>query len=125
MLTMDVPLCVTYDGFHKSIPCIDYTFDDEKGFFTEMDKIIAKHTERLNFFENNSPTNYAQWILGVWKGNITQNLTDDDTKCLSYSSVLEKKREHYFLLTKGGIKRFITRRIMQYKQRRDQKNQNV
>lgn len=111
-----VPLCVTFDGFHKAIPDIDYTFDNEQTFFQQMDIIIAKHTNRLNFFNENSSDNYAAWIFKVWKGERVEQLTEKDKKCITYNSVLEKKRKHYFLLTKGGIKRWITWKITQYKQ---------
>ncbi|MBQ7439180.1 MAG: hypothetical protein IJV28_04350 [Paludibacteraceae bacterium] len=113
---VDVPLCVTFDGFHKAIPNVDYTFDNEQTFFKQMDIIIAKHVNRIRFFEENTSDNYTQWILKVWHGESVEQPNEDDKRCITYKTIVDKKREHYFTLTKGGIKRWITWKINQYKQ---------
>jgi hypothetical protein len=99
---MDVPLCVAFDGFHKSIPNLDYTFDNEQSFFEQMDIILKKHMQRLTFFTTHTPENYAKWILNVWKGEQTNTISEYEKKCLSYHTVLEKKRDNYFILTRSG-----------------------
>lgn len=96
---MDVPLCVTYDGFHKSIPDLNYSFDDKQTFFDQMDSILSAHARRLDFFKSNTPENYVRWLIGIWQGNGYNNINEIDKKCLSYSTVLEKKRDQYYKQT--------------------------
>lgn len=112
--SQDVPLCVTFDGFHKEIPDIDYTFDNEQTFFKQMDVIIAKHVNRLNFFNANTTTNYVEWILKVWQGNSDDKLKDRDIKCITYNTVLEKRREHYSTFGRKHIKWWLSLKIQQY-----------
>ena len=81
-----------------------------------MDIIIAKHVNRIRFFEENTSDNYTQWILKVWHGESVEQPNEDDKRCITYKTIVDKKREHYFTLTKGGIKRWITWKINQYKQ---------
>lgn len=92
----DVPLCVTYDGFHKSIPELDYCFDDEQSFFAQMDKLVAKQANRLQFFKNNNAESYVKWLLNVWTGNQSNEIPERDKECISYNTVLEKKRDQYY-----------------------------
>ena len=87
-----------------------------------MDIILKKHMQRLTFFTTHTPENYAKWILNVWKGEQTNTISEYEKKCLSYHTVLEKKRDNYFILTRSGLRAFITRRLMQYKQNRELKN---
>lgn len=96
----DVPLCVTFDGFHKGIPDIDYSFDNRDTFFHQLDIIVRKHADRIKFFQSNTPAAYVKWLFSVWEGEEEQVLNDDDKKCISYNSVLEKKRLQYYPVTR-------------------------
>lgn len=99
----DVPLCVTYDGFHKSIPNLDYTFDDKQTFFNQMDIVILKHSNRIDFFTENNPSNYAKWIIQVWKGQEFNTIDDTAKKCISYNTIVDKKRDQYYNVTFSKI----------------------
>lgn len=112
---MDVPLCVTYDGFHKSIPDIDYTFDNKQTFFEQIDKILHKHLRRIDFFQNNTPQNYAKWLLSVWQGAKPENIPEEEKRCLTYTNVLEKKRDQYYILDKRQIRQIISRMLLKLK----------
>ncbi len=109
---MDIPLCVTFDGFHKSIPDIDYTFDDKQSFFNQIDKILDKHLRRIGFFNTHTPENYAKWILSVWQGSSPEPLYDEDKRCLSFTSVAEKKRSQYYILSFKGVLRAISKMLL-------------
>lgn len=111
----DVPLCVTYDGFHKAIPFIDFTFDNKETFLCEIDKIVTRHSQRIEFFNTNNRTNYTEWLLSVWDGNVTQEIIEKDKKCLSYGSVAEKKREQYYPISISGIMAQLRRMYHQIK----------
>jgi hypothetical protein len=100
----DVPLCVTYDGFHKSIPNIDYPFDDKQSFFNQLDKIIQSHKQRITFYNDNSVSRYTEWILKVWKGDIIQEIDEKEKYCISYHTVVEKRRKNFFDVTKARLK---------------------
>ena len=107
----DVPLCVTYDGFHKSIPSLDYSFDNKETFFKELDKIVTSHSQRLVFFQTNTPENYVKWIVSVWQGNGDAMIQEKDKKCISYNTIVEKKRDQYYDSTWKRLRRSITWRI--------------
>lgn len=92
----DVPLCVTYDGFHKSIMEIDYSFDDREGFFQQMNIIISKQRKRIDFFLEHDAGKYVSWIINVWEGALPELIDDREAKCLSFNNVLEKKRKQYY-----------------------------
>lgn len=96
----DVPLCVTFDGFHKGLPKINYSFDNQESFFVQFDNIVNEHADRLNFFRNNTAKNYVLWLFSVWNGKEIQTLTEDDKRCISFNTVLEKKRKQYYPLTR-------------------------
>lgn len=113
-----VKLCVTYDGFHKSIPNIDYKFDNKEGFFRQMDLILEKEKSRYDFFEANTPSKYVEWLISVWKGQSRQEITEQDKECISFKNVLEKKRTQYYKLTWGRIKLLLTQRYALYKQKK-------
>ena len=100
----DVPLCITYDGFHKSIPDIEFVFDDKQSFFTQLDKIVSKHARRLSFFNSNTKDNYFKWLLSVWEGNAKSEIPEKDKNCLSYNNVLEKKRDQYYKMSLSRVK---------------------
>lgn len=103
----DVPLCITWDGFHKALPHIDYVFDNKKTFFEQMSIITSLQRERFEFFSNNNIENYFKWLNCVWNGTIRQTITDEEKSCISYNSVVEKKREQYYPLTVQKFKNFI------------------
>ena len=102
-----VPLCVTFDGYHKCIPSLDFSFDNQKGFIDCLDKIFKKQEDRLCFFSSSSPKQYSEWLIGIWKGENLMTLSERDKKCLSYNNVLEKKRDQYMPLTFTRLKMLI------------------
>lgn len=110
-----VKLCVTFDGYHKSLPFLDYCFDSKEGFFTELDKIINSHNDRLWFFKENNPSNYFADLLKVWKGEIVYNVSERDKECMSYTTVLEKKRDQYYKLSLDSVIQYF--RILYYKRK--------
>ena len=116
----DVPLCVTYDGFHKALPCIDYAFDNKSTFFSQLDKIISQHADRLNFFKANNPENYVKWIIDVWKGNVNSEILEKDKKCISYNSVVEKKREQYYPTNMSRVKKYLQAKLTRIKIKQEQ-----
>ena len=107
----DVPLCVTFDGFHKAIPKIDYSFDDRESFFNQMEMIVSDHAQRIDFFRNNTPSNYVDWLLKVWNNEIEGCISQDDKRCISFSSVLEKKRDQYYPLNLDRVKNHLAKKI--------------
>lgn len=110
---MGIPLCVTYDGFHKSIPFIDYTFDDFDGFLEQMFNVVEKQKKRFDFFNDHSIANYVSWIINVWNGGVIGEISDCDKHCISYDSVVSKRRKQYYKITPYRIKRIIRNRIKQ------------
>ena len=110
----DVPLCVTFDGFHKSIPHVDFSFDDKNTFFEQMDKIIQFHVDRLDFFRNNNGENYVNWLMNVWSGLPTDSIRDIDKQCLSFPTVAEKKRSQYYGLNYGKVRDFVSIKMQKF-----------
>lgn len=107
----DVPLCVTFDGFHKSIPDLNFSFDDKKSFFEEMDKIVSQHARRLNFYKTYTAENYVTWLLKVWTGQKPESISEEDKRCIGYDSVLDKKRDQYYKLNLIRVRLHITKQI--------------
>lgn len=114
----DVPLCVTFDGFHKAIPNIDYPFDDKQSFFDEFDKIVKSHSDRLEFFKENNAKNYVSWLIEVWEGRDSSPISPKDKSCINFSSVVEKKRKQYYKLTINRIKNFISWQLFKKRMKR-------
>lgn len=108
----NVPLCVTFDGFHKAIPYLDNVFDNENTFCEQLDIIVKRHCQRLNFFKNNTATLYFEWLFGVWEGKSDDLISDHDRKCLSYDNVVDKKRQQYYPIGLNSIKKAIVRYFM-------------
>lgn len=106
-----VPLCVTYDGFHKTIPHIDYTFDEKNGFFEQLNVILQKQEDRYKFFKENSPSNYVDWLINVFVRGVNSTLSEADKTCLSYNSVLEKKRTQYYPVTINRLINYIRHKL--------------
>ncbi len=113
-----VPLCVTFDGFHKAIPDIDYQFDNKQTFFNELDRIVSKHYSRLSFFSTNNPENYVKWIIDVWQDKGENIITEVDKNCLSYDSVAAKKREQYYTPTFKRFKNYLAWKFYKWKLKR-------
>lgn len=111
----DVPLCVTYDGFHKSIPDLDLKFDDYTTFMSCLSTIAKKQRDRIDFFASNNAEAYVKWIISVWNGDNNDVITDADKTCLSFGSVVEKKRTQYYRLNLGRVKRYFS--LLLYKKR--------
>lgn len=107
----DVPLCVTYDGFHKEIPTLDYCFDDKEGFIEQMSTVVKRHAERISFFNNHNPKDYVNWLISIWNGGEPDEITEDNKKCLSFNNVLEKKRQQYYPLNIVRVKEHIMKKI--------------
>jgi len=103
----DVPLCITYDGFHKAIKDIDYAFDNKETFFEQFDKIVSKHANRLDFFQSNNQADYVSWLIDIWEGKGDNKLTEADKSCISYKTVVDKKRDQYYDMKIGGIKGYL------------------
>ena len=111
----DVPLCVTFDGYHKSIPDLDYSFDNKNSFFDQLGLITAKHSRRLDFFRTHTAENYVKWILDVWQGKPSEVISEHDKKCLNYNSVLEKKRKQYYKVDYSAIKNILNKKYEKIK----------
>ena len=114
----DVPLCVTFDGFHKAIPHVDYSFDDKKSFFEQLDTIVNSHAERLLFFKENNGENYVKWLLDVWNGGANNTITSIDKQCISFNTVSEKKRSQYYGLTLAKVRDYISIKIQKLRMRK-------
>ena len=110
----DVPLCVTFDGFHKSIPDLDYSFDNKQSFYNQLGLIVEKHSRRLNFFNENTVDSYVRWLLDVWSGVQQEEISEHDKLCLNYSNVLEKKRSQYYPITYSSIKYIVNRKLRRF-----------
>ena len=111
----DVPLCVTYDGFHKAIPDLDYKFDNKQTFYSQMDEIISKHARRLDFFDKNRADNYVKWIVGVWNGEISPEIAESEKSCISYHTVVEKKRDQYYPLSISKLRYYLSLKLVKFK----------
>lgn len=114
----DVPLCVTYDGFHKSIPDIDFRFDDKQSFFEQLDTIVLRHARRLDFYAQNNPTNYTKWLVGVWRGEEPSVIEDKYKECINFTSVANKKRAQYYGLSLSRIRVFLNRKLFRMRETR-------
>lgn len=110
----DVPLCVTFDGFHKGIPDLDFTFDDEDSFIKQMNAIVSKHARRIDFFKSNTADNYVDWLVKVWNGQEPDEISEQDKQCIGYNNVLEKKRDQYYQMTFGRVRVHLTKQIRKY-----------
>lgn len=112
---MGVPLCVTFDGFHKSIPDLDFIFDNKQSFFNQIDEILDKHMRRLGFFDTHTPENYAKWILSVWQGTDAEPVSTKEKECLNFTSVEKKKRSQYYTLSVKDILRVLSIMLLKKK----------
>jgi len=90
---MGTSLCISDDGYHKSIPDIDYSFSNEREFTTVLGKIIDKQVRKLDFFANNSVNNYVNKIEYIIEH---KKYPDNMTMPKISYSVLNKRRSNYF-----------------------------
>lgn len=110
-----VPLCVTFDGFHKAIPHIDYSFDNKTTFFEQMDIICQRQKDRLLFFNSNNPKQYVEWLISVWTCQCSDIISEYEKQCISYSSVLEKKRKQYYDISMSRLRTYLSWMYNRYK----------
>ena len=101
---MGCQLVVTNDGFHRTIPNIDYAFDTKEGFIRQMKTIAQKQKDKIDFYTQRTAENYVKQLLSVWNGEKNHSVFEENELESSYSSVLEKRRKNYF---KIGLNRFI------------------
>ena len=84
-------LIIADDGYHKSIPNIDYPFQDQDQFMSVLKELGIKQKEKIDFFKNNNVVNYANNLLKIWNNNYDgKNVSIDVEK-----NVLMKKRRFY------------------------------
>ena len=62
---MGASLCISDDGYHKSIPDIAHMFTSEEGFIKELDKIVEKQQRKTEFYIKNTSDNYAKNIAYI------------------------------------------------------------
>lgn len=110
-----VKLCVTFDGFHKTLPYVDNSFDNYITFSKQLKSILDDQQNKINFFLENTPLNYAKWIIDVWTNRYNQEYSEKDTKCISFNSVLEKRRMNYFKITFHRIRRILIGKYLRNK----------
>lgn len=91
---MGARLCITDDGFHKEIPDIDYSFTTYDEFASRLDEIVAKHARKLQFYKDNSVSNYVSKVAYIIE-NGRQNDENGKATVPDYS-VKEKRRSNFF-----------------------------
>ncbi|WP_282125710.1 hypothetical protein [Marinifilum flexuosum] len=94
-----IPLVITDDGFHKTIPHVEFSFETYDDFEKSLNNIISRQSDKYEFFANYSPDKYVGKILEVWENGKDSNI--DNIIC---ENVLEKRRANYFSPT---IRRFL------------------
>lgn len=115
---MGLPLCITYDGYHKDIPNVSYVFDNKESFYEQLDDIISKQANRINFFKSNTITCYVNWIISVWENQVDTTYLGKDVRCISYATVIDKKRDQYYNLSLKRLRKFISVQLQKYKIRK-------
>lgn len=97
---MGTTLCISDDGYHKSIPDLDFPFSTEEEFQIQMNKIVDRQKRKLDFFKANDVHTYVSRIAHILENR------SYPSECalseLSYS-VVKKRRSHYF--KRGFFKR--------------------
>ena len=100
---MGVKLCISDDGYHKSIPSKELFFNTQEEFHKQLDKIVTAQYDKILFFKENSIESYTRKIY-----EIMYRLLNGDTKSyidensLPYS-VLNKRRDNYFIITVSRV----------------------
>jgi len=90
---MGTNLCISDDGYHKGIPDLEYSFDTEAAFNTQLDKIISKHVRKINFFKDNSVENYVKKINYILENQSYPPMSEERDYIYS---IKEKRRSNYF-----------------------------
>nr|WP_315190264.1 hypothetical protein [uncultured Flavobacterium sp.] len=86
-----VKLIIADDGYHKSIPNIDYPFSNHEEFIGVLSELGRKQKEKIDFFKVNNPNNYGNTLLKIWSNNYQAIPLPVNAP----NSVLEKKRKFY------------------------------
>lgn len=99
-------LCISDDGYHKSIPDIEYSFANQKDFEKCLDEIIAKQRRKIDFFNSHSVENYVKKLAYILENHSYQ--PDMNQQVFEYS-VKDKRRRNYFSMTLHRLKQpFVT-----------------
>lgn len=104
---MGCQLVVTNDGFHQTIPNIDYAFDSKEGFIEQMKFIAKRQRDKIDFYAQRTAENYVRELLRVWNGEQIEKTVPNNGLESSYSSVLEKRRKNYFKIGYNRIMPFL------------------
>ena len=72
---------------------------------------MTAHSQRLEFFSSNNPNNYVKWLIDVWQGKAVNEITEKDKKCISFNTVVEKKRVQYYDLVLSRIRKYLSNRL--------------
>lgn len=101
---MGTSLCISDDGYHKSIPSKDFFFNTREEFSEKMNKIVHDQFQKIRFFEENSIDNYTKKIYeivnGLYNGN---NKFGQKVENILPYSVLNKRRDNYFMITLSRV----------------------
>lgn len=104
---MGCRLIVTYDGFHQTIPNIDYAFDTKEGFIQQMKSIARKQRDKIDFYGQRTSENYVKRLVKVWNGDEIEPEAPVNKFKSSYTSVIDKRRKNYFKSNYGRILTFV------------------
>ena len=96
---MGTPLCVSDDGYHKSIPDLDRKFETKEEMFIQLEEIASKQRRKLDFFEANKIDSYVEYLLQVWQGFSPVIAPLSIEKPQNFESISEKRMANYFPLT--------------------------
>ena len=64
----NIDLLITNQSYHKSIPDTSYKFNNLDEFTLNMEEIINKHIQKVNFFEDRGIESYANMIINIFSG---------------------------------------------------------
>lgn len=104
---MGCQLVVTNDGFHQTIPNIDFAFDSKEGFIEQMKSIAKRQRDKIDFYAQRTAENYVRELLRVWNGELIEKTVPNNALESSYSNVLEKRRKNYFKIGYNRIMPFL------------------
>lgn len=107
-------LCISDDGYHKSIPDIEYSFTNQQGFEKSLDEIIEKQKRKINFFTSHSGENYTKKLAYIL---CNRNLPEDSNIQSFDYSVKEKRRGNYFRMTLHRLKQPFVTKYLKFKKR--------
>lgn len=113
---MGLRLCVSDDGYHKSIPDLDSKFTSKTEFFQEMDRIISVHARRIQFFEENTVQRYVEKLAYIFD-HLCYPEINEKHEIFSYS-VKDKRRANYFALTFERARQPLVSAIIKYLDRK-------